>query len=102
MSAERLRQAAAKVRETAEGATGGGPRWETAPDEMSPSRAIVYPADSDSAVAFAGADDARHIAMWHPRVALAVADLLELQAMSWAMPRVEWLALADLILGAES
>lgn len=45
-----------------------------------PSRMIVFPADSDSAVAFAGADDAPHIASWHPAVALAVADWLDAEA----------------------
>lgn len=73
--AETLRRAASLMRERAEGATDGGPRWETGPDEMhGPSQMIVYPSDSDSAVAFAGADDAAHIASWHPAVALAAAE----------------------------
>jgi hypothetical protein len=78
MSADVLRKAAALMRERAEAATPGGPRWEIGPDEMhGPSQSIIYPADSDSAVAFAGADDAPHIASWHPAVALAAADLLD-------------------------
>ena len=72
-----IREAAALMRERAEAATEGGPRWETGPDDMhGPSRLVVYPADSDSAVAFAGYEDAEHIASWHPTVALAVADWL--------------------------
>lgn len=73
-----IREAAALMRERAEAATEGGPRWETGPDDMhGPSRLVVYPADSDSAVAFAGYEDAEHIASWHPTVALAVADWLD-------------------------
>lgn len=82
MTAEMLRRAASLMRERAEGATSGGPRWETGPDEMhGPSHAIVYPADSDSAVAFAASDNAEHIASWHPAVALAVADWLDACAL---------------------
>ena len=75
MSAELLREAAALMRGRAEAATPGGPRWETQPDEMH-GGAVILPADSDSAIAGAGADDAEHIASWHPTVALAVAVLL--------------------------
>ena len=80
---EVIRRAIVLMRSRAEAATDGGPRWETAPDEMhGPSRSVIYPADSDSAVAFAGSDDAEHIAAWHPAVALAVADWLEHQAVA--------------------
>ena len=66
VSAEVLRRAASLMRERADAATPGGPRWETGPDEMhGPSQAIIFPADSDSAIAFAGSDDAEHIASWH-------------------------------------
>lgn len=76
MSADLLRRAASLLRERAEAATPGGPRWETAPDEMHGlSQSVIFPADSDSAVAFAGADDAAYIATMHPGVPWA--DLLE-------------------------
>lgn len=78
MSAELLREAAALMRERAEAAEWQSHRWATGPDEMhGPSRMLVHPYDSDSVVAFTSADEAPHIASWHPTVALAVADWLD-------------------------
>ena len=107
MSADLLREAASKMRERAEAATDGGPRWETGPDDMhGPARAVVYPADSDSAVAFAGCEDAEHIASWHPAVALAVADWLDRVAETsdvvGAEPSPDMTAVARAYLGDES
>ena len=105
MSADLMREAAALMRDRAEAATPGGPRWETEPDEMhGPSQAVILPADSDSAVAFASADDAEHIASWHPAVALAVADLLDGLASDtpWDFRHDEALAIALAYLGRPS
>ena len=79
MSASALRRAAELMRERAEAATPGGPRWETAP-HAAPHLRFIFPADSDSSITAAPVDDAEHIASWHPAVALAVADLLDLAA----------------------
>jgi hypothetical protein len=86
MSADRLREAAQKIRETAEPAGYG--QWHKVGDLP----------------VFAG-EDAAHIALWSPAVALAVADSLDdaatdLDRLSpgWK-PRESTLRLVDLILG---
>ena len=94
-----LREAARLMRERAEAATPGGPRWESAPDEWGSVR-YIFPADSDSAIASVPAvADAEHIASWHPDVALAVADLLDVLADPADMPAA--LAVARAYLGSE-
>jgi hypothetical protein len=86
MTGDRLRQAAQKIRETAQAAAYG--QWHK-------------PGDLP---VFAG-EDAAHIALWSPPVALAVADGLDdaatdLDRLSpgWK-PRESTLRLVDLILG---
>jgi hypothetical protein len=87
MSADRLRQAAQKIRETANAAAYG--QWHKAGDLPG----------------FLTYEDATHIAFWSPSVALAVADSLDdaatdLDRLSpgWK-PRESTLRLVDLILG---
>lgn len=102
--AERLRAAAEKIRETAKGA-----EWTYS--ELHPLAGQRVPWEAEDW----GADpaDQEHIALWSPPVALAVADLLDAQAryvddvaMMFGEADHETdamaLALADLILGAES
>lgn len=91
MSADLLRRAASLMRERAEAATPGPWRFtdaETVADVwdgglvvVNPNRDPIanvsdqwYESDPDEP---APVDDARHIASWHPAVALAVADWLE-------------------------
>jgi hypothetical protein len=87
-SADRLREAAAKARDTANGALEG-----TTDDWWGPE-------DYRDSV---GPGDAEHIALWSPPVAIAVADLLDDVAadkdsgLATIHPRL--LDLADLILG---
>jgi hypothetical protein len=75
--AEELRAAARMIRERAEAATPG--RWYATEEDVL--------TDGGDALHWAGAcvanssgADGRHIASWSPPVALAVADLLELEA----------------------
>ena len=81
MSAEMLRRAASLMRERAEAATeapwdavqgASGGWWIEAPYT-----ATIADLDIDHSIPEA---DATHIASWHPAVALAVADLLDLAA----------------------
>lgn len=80
MSADPLREAAAKMRERAEAATPGP--WAyyehsiIRPAELKDGRAPSYSAAYHR-------EDAEHIASWHPTVALAVAD--------WLDDEAEWL-----------
>src|SRR4051794_6287667 len=72
MSAETLRRAAALMRERAEGATPGPWSNRRGPDEC------VVRADDGAPLARTDTRaDRRHIASWHPLVALAVADWLD-------------------------
>ena len=76
MSADRLREAAQKIRDTTDAATGES--WthltQDGQDE-------VWARDEASYVAQVGThEDAAHIALWSPPVALAVADLLRIYA----------------------
>jgi hypothetical protein len=91
MNADRLRQAAQKIRETAGAAAYG--QWHKVGDLP----------------VFAG-EDAAHIALWSPPVALAVADWLDdfaNTALAWTDrpgagpvdPKCQAVLLADLILG---
>lgn len=91
MSAEKLREAAALMRERAEKATSDVcPAWTSAVV-----RHIARNCDidceyldcehaDDEAPIWDRYDDAAHIASWHPAVALAVADWLDLMAEDYA------------------
>lgn len=76
MSADILRRAAALMRERAGAATQGAWRFETAPNGFSP---MVIGGGMAVADTFdkPHLSDAKHIASWHPTVALAVADWLD-------------------------
>ncbi len=125
--AERLRAAAEKIRETAkafaaqEGSVMDFPLAAIPTLDPDNNGWVVYydypDADWDTTIAQTPYDytgeGARHIALWSPPVALAVADLLDAQAryvddvaMMFGEADHETdagaLALADLILGAES
>lgn len=90
MSADLLRRAAAKIRETAQAATPGP--WIYNPNEYADQ--IKFPGRSSSrenlhpeTVVYAGHDggvsgdaNAHHIALWDPDVARLVADWLEAEA----------------------
>lgn len=87
MSAELLREAAALMRERAEGATDGG--WQTYVDPHDDSIVFdqygtgVQSATTHDVVCYSGqvySRDAAHIASWHPAVAFAVADWLDVVA----------------------
>lgn len=94
MSAEVLHQAATLMRERAEAASPGpwhvcdSPEWheDALPDQVICAEehlAVATLADEwyeDQDGEPASADDARHIASWHPAVALAVADWLDATA----------------------
>jgi hypothetical protein len=88
MSADRLRQAAQKIRETANAAAYG--QWHKAGDLPG----------------FLTYEDATHIAFWSPSVALAVAEWLDdvaadaAEGIGSVHPRA--LDVADLILGGAS
>jgi hypothetical protein len=69
MSAELLRRAAAKMRETATAATPGP--WDAQGREVGSGESLV------AWVPIGYAADAEHIASWPPAVALAVADWLD-------------------------
>ena len=81
MSAELLREAAAKMRERATGANDawGDGRWTTGEVGWSVRQGLTYDVHlGGSLVTAAGCEElAEHIASWHPAVALAVADWLE-------------------------
>jgi hypothetical protein len=92
VSAELLREAAALMRERAEGATLGPWHPATTGVECGDHWSVIeYPAMNP--VARVPSDDggnddqrepdARHIASWHPAVALAVADWLDREAEIW-------------------
>ena len=96
MSAELLRRAASEMRRRAEAATPGPWRFtdsETVNDVWD-AGLVVVDADQTAIAALhdqwyepddgepACVDDARHIASWHPAVALAVADWLDAEAES--------------------
>ena len=76
MSAETLRRAAALMRERAEAAVLSP--WE-AVEGASGHWWVEHPNTADIALDLHG-ENARHIASWHPAVALAVADWLEAAA----------------------
>lgn len=88
MSSDRLREAARRIRATAEAATPGP--WEPYPDERGlsdvasgyPERSVDMLNDGTLGAVAQRAydDDAAHIAMWSPPVALAVALWLDSQA----------------------
>lgn len=83
MSARTLRRAAALMRERAQAATAG-------PWSLVPGAANVWHFPEEGAPAVVvkaigravGMSDAEHIASWHPAVALAVADWLDVAADS--------------------
>lgn len=80
MSTERLRHAAALMRERAEAAQSGA--WEVSREDrgLMPEWGI-YSTDAGHDFALVEDEDsAAHIASWHPAVALAVADWLEATA----------------------
>lgn len=73
MSAETLRAAAALMRERAKNAVGG-----TGASDWFPVKSKVR--SSGGLVCESASFEAEHIASWHPAVALAVADLLDVTA----------------------
>jgi hypothetical protein len=73
MSAELLRRAAAKMRETANAAT-SSPWGRASTDGQG---VAVHHGAHDTVCLYADRPDAEHIVSWHPDVALAVADLLD-------------------------
>jgi hypothetical protein len=92
MSAETLRRAAAQMRERAEAATPGP--WHGFPPEAPPeTQQVVWAGQATVAevsmpippeFGLDGLADRDHIASWHPAVALAVADWLDLMAEEYA------------------
>lgn len=76
MSAEVLRRAASLMRERAEAATKGPWTTDVGLIISNPGPNAKYVADCYDEPE-ASADDAKHVASWHPAVALAVADLLD-------------------------
>lgn len=103
MTADVLRQAAALMRERAEGAT-PGPWWQSGAwfdDDGTPMPMVGYGSTGADWVARTrdwSKGDAKHIALWHPAVALAVADWLDYEA-SWSAPPTHALAVARAYLG---
>ena len=101
MSAERLRQAAVKVRETAKDAL-----WSYSDDHPLAGQRVPWAAEDW------GCDpgDQAHISLWSPTVALALADWLEQTADVWVSYMTDESVtesdaatrLADLILGGAS
>lgn len=111
MSAERLREAAALMRSRAEGASPGpwseyGYPVETVSGEGGEST-VRDPDGFDVALLTSDQfDDCSHIASWHPAVALAVADVLDLAAQwvedhpgSWPPANKAALVVANAYLG---
>lgn len=83
MSADLLREAAAKMRERAQAATPGPwkyPHRNYPGIVMSQFGCLWYPGPRGHEGRINNEPDAEHIASWHPAVALAVADWLECQA----------------------
>ena len=78
MSAELLREAAAKMRELAEGATPGPWEWDDKHYGIFPGPQVDGCCEGDGFIHHSA--DAKHIAAWHPGVALAVADWLDREA----------------------
>lgn len=81
MSAGLLRRAAAKIRENADGATPGpwydGPHGARKDCRCVKTRAAGRGRDYGEFVAMYVTRDASHIASWHPDVALAAVELLD-------------------------
>lgn len=124
MTADLLRRAATKAREVAEDATAGtwwagGVWWDTSVDGEG--RKVHKPmptvghggtgADLIACTFRKDQADAAHIALWHPAVALAVADWLDAQAATHGASRFrafdqeldnQAVAVARLLLGEES
>lgn len=90
MSAETLRRAAELIRARAEAATGDIWGWRHFGDDPESMCRVVYypPRPSVDWRVIAddiwGPDDAAHIASWHPAVALAVAEWLDIMAEDYA------------------
>jgi hypothetical protein len=87
VSADLLRRAAARIREVAEAATPGpwatqdGARWMVYGDRWSGDGGYVCATSTlPTTVNERALADASHIALWHPAVALVVADWLENEA----------------------
>lgn len=87
MTAETLRRAAARIRETAQAATPGpwearstgrrgGDHWYVVDD----GQAVAHIHASDGEDEEQRQPDAEHIALWHPGTAALVADLLDQEA----------------------
>lgn len=105
MSAELLREAACLMRERAEAATPGP--WEAFGDHLVwPSE--KGPAANDPILAMFGEahdESATHIASWHPAVAIAVADWLEVTERDTGSSSTAYhaaLTVARAYLGSES
>jgi hypothetical protein len=105
VSAETLRRAAALMRERAEAATPGP--W--IGEYSGHTGHVVMDAESTSALDhvascshYRAAFDSEHIASWHPTVALAVADLLDVIATWDWVADPEALAVARAYLGGQS
>lgn len=87
--AEELRAAAARMRELAEAAPSGSWYATTGPEDTAhvwgKTESIIpeHVAQIDSDDADRDMATARHMAAWHPAVALAVADLLDAEADLW-------------------
>jgi hypothetical protein len=99
MSAELMTRAAALMRERANAATPGPWLNRRGPREH------VVRADGGSVADTVWREDRRHIASWHPVVALAVADWLDEAAESWRLGTdlsLEALAVAQAYLGEGS
>lgn len=90
MTAETLRKAAALMRERAQAASRPLPCWQALiGDSWDGSNAVTE--GLGHPIAFLGEgpkaeSDCRHIASWHPTVALAVADWLDYMAVGWREP----------------
>lgn len=111
MSAELLRKCAAKIRENAEAAaeSDAHPKWTAIPtfDPSNDGWIVAHDpshADYDTTVARAEYDHegglSRHIASWHPNIALAVADWLDNEdLMCGGYPNILAVAVARAYLG---
>jgi hypothetical protein len=104
VSADRLRQAAQKIRETADAArdcTGAGD-WFT---RLNGSAQYTVASSGGTVCNDSNEEEAEHIALWSPSVALAVADWLdrEAQVTRWPLTSLDApMAVVDLILGGAS
>lgn len=117
MSASRLREAAALMRERAEAARAG--RWSIATSSLTPDGHLVVAewehapkrvATCSGSLPEGNLLNAEHIASWHPAVALAVADWLDHEAQiadedaadGYSMgPRYPGLLVANAYLGSD-